>query len=352
MRTNTLFVAAATFLPFTQAYLENPPTTAASDTVQDCSYWDVATSSSTCANFATTWSISLADFNSWNPSVGTSCKLTVGNSYCIERNYGNPPAGTTTSTAKPTSTTSAGNGVTTPSPIQSGMTTSCNSFYITRSGDDCAGILSKFGLSLAQFYAWNPAVGSTCTGLWLDTYVCVGAIGFVTSTITKTSSAPVTTTAAGNGISTPTPIQTGMATNCNTFYLVKSGDECDTIASSKGISLPNFYRWNPAVGSSCGSLWLDIYVCVNVVGGTTSVSPTSTQKPTTTAAGNGIATPTPIQTDMTTSCKKFHLVASGDECGVIATNAGITLANFYKYNPGIGSTCGSLWLGYYVCIGV
>jgi hypothetical protein len=78
MRTNTLFVAAATFLPFTQAYLENPPTTAASDTVQDCSYWDVATSSSTCANFATTWSISLADFNSWvRPPLSNTTRVNL-----------------------------------------------------------------------------------------------------------------------------------------------------------------------------------------------------------------------------------------------------------------------------------
>ncbi|KAH6717692.1 hypothetical protein BKA61DRAFT_716055 [Leptodontidium sp. MPI-SDFR-AT-0119] len=355
MKTTTFLAAIAPFAPFTHGYLEDPPTTAAPDTVQDCSYWDIATSRSTCADFATIWAISLADFVTYNPSVGTSCQLTVGNSYCVERNFGNPPVATSTSTsAKPTSTTSAGNGVSTPSPIQAGMTTNCNSFYLTKSGDDCAGILSKFGVSLAQFYAWNPAVGSTCTGLWLDTYVCVGAIGFVTSTVTKTTtSAVVTTTAAGNGISTPTPIQTGMATNCNTFYLVKANDECGTIASSKGISLANFYSWNPAVGSSCGSLWLDTYVCVNVIGGTTIVStPTSTQKPTTTSAGNGIATPTPIQAGMVTNCRTFHLVVSNDECGTIATKAGITLANFYTYNPGVGSSCGSLWLGYYVCIGL
>lgn len=160
----------------------------------------------------------------------------VGNSYCAERNFGNPTAANSTSTsAMATSTTFSGNGVSTPSPIQAGMDANCNTFYLTKPGDECAEILSKFRVSLAQLHAWNPTVGNTCTGLWLDTYVCVGAIGFVKSTVTKTtSSTAVTKTAAGNGNSTPTPIQTGIATNCNTFYLVKANDEC---AYSKGSHL-------------------------------------------------------------------------------------------------------------------
>jgi hypothetical protein len=138
-----------------------------------------------------------------------------------------------------------------------------------------------------------------------------------------------------------------MVGNCNTFYLVQSGDQCGTIASSHGISLSNFYLWNPAVGSTCATLDAGDYVCVNVVGGTTTTS-----KPTTTSAGNGVATPTPYQTGITTNCNEFHLVVSGDQCGTIASNAGITLANFYAWNPAVGSTCTTLWLGYYVCIGI
>lgn len=177
----------------------------------------------------------------------------------------------------------------------------------------------------------------------------LGGSTITSSTLTTTTKA-ATTTSVGNGIATPTPIQAGMTSNCNTFYIVKSGDECGAIAASKGISLTDFYTWNPAVGNTCSALWLDTYVCVNVIGGKTS---TSTTRPatTTTSAGNGIATPTPFQTGMYANCKKFHLVVSGDECGLIATAAGITLANFYQWNPTVGA-CTSLWLGYYVCIGI
>ncbi|KIM98195.1 carbohydrate-binding module family 50 protein, partial [Oidiodendron maius Zn] len=73
------------------------------------------------------------------------------------------------------------------------------------------------------------------------------------------------TTTPANGISTPTPYQTGMATNCNKFHLVVSGDQCGTIASNAGITLANFYAWNPAVGSTCAYLDLRDYVCIGTL---------------------------------------------------------------------------------------
>jgi hypothetical protein len=50
-------------------------------------------------------------------------------------------------------------------------------------------------------------------------------------------------------------------------------------------------------------------------------------KPTmTTKARNDVSTPTPIQTGMTMSCKKFHFVAAGENCDTISKAAGISLA--------------------------
>lgn len=64
----------------------------------------------------------------------------------------------------------------------------------------------------------------------------------------------------GNSIPPPSPIQEGMVANCNNFYLVKASDGfCGDIATKNGISLANFYAWNPAVGPGCGALWLDTY---------------------------------------------------------------------------------------------
>ncbi|KAH9212001.1 hypothetical protein DL95DRAFT_426841 [Leptodontidium sp. 2 PMI_412] len=120
-------------------------------------------------------------------------------------------------------------------------------------------------------------------------------------------------TSSGNGVATPTPYQSGMTTSCDTIHLVVSGDGCYDIAAAAGIALAEFYTRNPAVGTTCASLWLDYY------------------------------------SGMTTTCDTFHLVVSGDGCYDIAA-AAIALANFYPWNPNVGSTCASLWLGYYVCI--
>jgi hypothetical protein len=140
-----------------------------------------------------------------------------------------------------------------------------------------------------------------------------------------------------------------MTTSCNRFRLVVDGDQCGTIATEAGVSLSDFYLWNPTVGSSCGSLWAGYYLCIGVIGGST---PTKSSAPSTTSPGNGVTTPTPIQPGMTSSCGAFHLVQANDQCGAIATSAGISLKQFYAWNPSVGTACSTLFAGDYVCIGL
>jgi hypothetical protein len=45
---------------------------------------------------------------------------------------------------------------------------------VVTSGDSCSSIESKYNITFAQFYAWNPAIGSDCTNLWLEEAYCVG----------------------------------------------------------------------------------------------------------------------------------------------------------------------------------
>jgi hypothetical protein len=306
-----------------------------------CDAFHLVVSGDQCSSIATEYGISLAEFYRWNPAVGTSCEsLDLGYYVCVDI-IGVTP--TTTSSASATTTTS-GNGITTPTPFQANMTTSCDTFHLVVSGDQCSTIVTEYGISLTEFYNWNPAVGTSCESLDLGDYVCVDIIGLIITT-SPISTMPTTT---GNGISTPTPYQTGMATNCDRFYLVVSGDECGTIASDSGISLADFYAWNPAVGTSCESLDLGDYVCIDIIG----VTPSTTTPTTTTTAGNGITTPTPYQTGMATNCDSFHLVISGDECATIALEAGVSLADFYAWNPAVGTSCESLDLGDYVCIDI
>ena len=67
---------------------------------------------------------------------------------------------------------------------------------------------------------------------------------------------------------------------------------------------------------------------------TAATSTTSSHSTTTTApaAPTGSGTITPGQ-----GCKKYYTVASGDNCSVIDTKFGITLAQFIKWNPEINS---------------
>jgi hypothetical protein len=148
-----------------------------------------------------------------------------------------------------------------------------------------------------------------------------------------------------------------MVDDCTSFHLVVDGDTCAAIADDAGVSVDEIGLWNPSVGDDCSGLWLGYYVCVGV--GTSSSSSTSsttttstTLSTTTTSTGNGVSTPTPYQSGMVDDCDEFHLVVDGDGCAAIADDAGITLDEFYEWNPTVGSDCAGLWLGYYVCVGV
>ncbi|KAL6235925.1 hypothetical protein BDW75DRAFT_250559 [Aspergillus navahoensis] len=331
--------------------------------VADCTSFYNVTSNDNCTSIASSAGITLAELYAWNPFVGPDCDwLDDGMELCISMNRTTSTSSSTgyttssgratatgggdeSSTASPTETTSSGNGITTPTPIQTGMVASCDEFYLIVSGDSCAAVAVNHGISLADFYAWNPAVGSSCAYLDLGDYVCVGVIG-TSAAVTNT-----TTTTTGNGISTPSPIQSGMVSSCDSFYLVESGDTCAAIAEDHGVSLVDFYAWNPAVGTSCAYLGLGDYVCVGIMESVSS-SASASVSATTTMTGNGITTPTPTQTGMVSNCDQFYYVVAGDGCANIAAAEGVTVAELEQWNPAVGDDCSNLWAKTYLCVGV
>lgn len=50
-------------------------------------------------------------------------------------------------------------------------------YYYVNEGDACTAILEEFDITMAEFYAWNPAVGSDCNTMEYGYYVCVGVPG-------------------------------------------------------------------------------------------------------------------------------------------------------------------------------
>ncbi|OTA73850.1 carbohydrate-binding module family 50 protein, partial [Hypoxylon sp. CO27-5] len=60
------------------------------------------------------------------------------------------------------------------------------------------------------------------------------------------------------------PTQSGIAPNCRSCYTVVSGDTCLSITQPRGVSLADFYAWNPSVNSGCTNLQPGYNYCVGV----------------------------------------------------------------------------------------
>ncbi|KAI8666209.1 hypothetical protein NCS57_00845100 [Fusarium keratoplasticum] len=293
--------------------------------VSNCDKFYLVQKGEGCADIASKHGITLAQFTTWNSKTGSNCAGLWADTYTCVSIIGHD--------ATPTKPSTPTNGIETPSPIQSEMVNNCNKFHLVKTTTTCLSIQDYYKLPLADFYKWKPAVGTNCQSLLANYHVCVGV----------SSSTPTPTqTGSNNGIETPSPIQNGIAKNCNKFHMVKTTTTFASIENYYQLPLADFYRWNPAVGTNCQSLLANCYVCVSVVGYT----------PTPTTPGNGISTPTPIQTGMTKDCNKFHLVKSTTTCASIQNYCKISFADFYKWNPTVESTCTSLWTDYNVCVGV
>ncbi|KAF2719531.1 carbohydrate-binding module family 50 protein [Polychaeton citri CBS 116435] len=216
-----------------------------------------------CGDIAQSYSISLTDLTTWNTWMGSDCDsaLYKGLGYhdtraiCIGVNASAPTATAT----KPPSSTPPQTGTKTSTsmgPTQTGIVKGCLKYYTVQSGDSCTSIEAQYAITFAQFYQWNPSVGSDCTNLWLGYAYCVE--GPAPST---TSTKPTST---GSGPASPT--QSGIASNCDKYYTVVSGDSCDKIETQYSITFQQLYAWNPAIGSNCQSLWVGYAVCVGVTG--------------------------------------------------------------------------------------
>ena len=154
---------------------------------------------------------------------------------------------------QPTATIGA-NGVTTPLPTQPGMVSNCNKFVKINAGDTCDSISFWNNAEGGQWVKlWNGQ-SEACTGLIAGDYACIGVIQ------------PTATTGA-NGITTPLPTQTGIASNCNKFVKVNPGDTCNIVAFYNGpISTDIFVLWNAGVGGlACTNLQAGTYACIGIV---------------------------------------------------------------------------------------
>ncbi|KAL1583366.1 hypothetical protein WHR41_08075 [Cladosporium halotolerans] len=219
-----------------------------------------------------------------------------------------------------------------PSPIQSGVISTCNQYLKTNSnGAQCSIFADRAGISQQQLFAWNSILGpngENCGSKFLgDTYYCVGVTP------------------------PPGPVQSGITPYCTKYTMANPGGSCPVFADRVGISTSQLYAWNPVLGSSgqncASSFWGNTYYC-------TGVSPNyPTPKPTTTGAAPA---PGPTQSGIISTCSKYLMANAGGSCPVFANRAGISTSQLYAWNSVLGrngENCASqFWANTYYCVGV
>ncbi|KAH7024976.1 uncharacterized protein B0I36DRAFT_416907 [Microdochium trichocladiopsis] len=239
----------------------------------DCFFSYTPSKGDTCATFAASWALDVAEFQSLNP--GVSCpNLDTSKQYCVLGNVNDDgPAtstSTSTSTKAPTPTTSKTSTTAAPpassnSPAMPGLAGNCDGFHKIVSGDNCDAISKKYGITRSQFLGWNTEVNKDCTNLWLDYYVCVHVSGAgsgpTTTTTTSKTTTPPTSQPTNSG---PQPQMPGIVPSCKKFHLVKDGEGCWAIYTNAGITFEQFRAYNTQIDENCSNMWKDVYVCVGV----------------------------------------------------------------------------------------
>ncbi|RMY22481.1 hypothetical protein D0866_11929 [Hortaea werneckii] len=340
-------VPSATNYPDPDFVFQNLPK--APETADDCTFYaDYSENardadSNSCTAVASAWDIHLEDLLDWNPSLSTdqgTCAIQPGRGYCVQKS--------TTVLYAPTGDECLAVNAT---EIPEGTSAECTCFtevsgYEGTVGLDCEAVADDSSITLVVLQDLNPWLATECDnalfaglGEWDHRAVCIGTNATGSSSSTRPSlSGPRTTEAMG-------PTQTGMAAGCRQFYTAQSGDSCAAVEEKFDITFAQLYKWNPSIGEDCANLWLGYAYCVDA-----SVSETTTSSPT--GSTPSFVTPTPTQEGMTKSCNDFYKVKSGDSCYEIASYYGISLEDFYTYNPAVGDDCSKLYPDNYVCVGV
>ncbi|KAH8803723.1 glycoside hydrolase superfamily [Xylogone sp. PMI_703] len=117
-----------------------------------------------------------------------------------------------------------------------------------------------------------------------ETLMPVSSIDFTSIAISGGGSAGPSSTggspAGGGGITpvkTPSPVPTGITSDCTQFYKVVSGDTCNKIESQFSVTFQQFLQMNPSVGQNCFIL-VDMNYC-NGSGSGSGSNPTQGSDP-------------------------------------------------------------------------
>ncbi|KAH7038381.1 LysM domain-containing protein [Microdochium trichocladiopsis] len=244
---------------------------------------------SNCEIAASMYGVDFDSFAAWNSLTANvtdaACVFEVGKRYC--GSWGLMPTRTSTEELEPTATDDGKPKP--PAATHDGQPADCDGWHVVAESESCQSVADNAGISLEDFYAWNPAVSRDCstnfwlgqayckfyswnpavsrdcvTNFWLGQAYCVGVSSGSSPQPTRTTTTAAPTTAKPTP---PGPTHTGQPANCNKWDVVQDGDSCGSMASDNGISVSQFYDWNPAVSRDCvTNFWIGQAYCVGVSG--------------------------------------------------------------------------------------
>ncbi|KAJ8105711.1 hypothetical protein OPT61_g10015 [Boeremia exigua] len=144
------------------------------------------------------------------------------------------------------------------------------------------------------------------------------------ATFTTVPGATVTQTAiyATATAARPSPVAEGTTTKCGKYYLVQPGDYCEIVALNQTVPLNWFLGMNPQIDDACSNLLSGTNYCVQ---STSDWNTTSTSKP--------VPPPTSTPPGTINECYEWYVVQSGDYCGKVQDQFGITFAQLQTWNP-------------------
>jgi hypothetical protein len=111
------------------------------------------------------------------------------------------------------------------------------------------------------------------------------------------ASATTISSTATQTSSTLGPTPTDTVAGCEQFYTTTDSDDWATVETKFDITLEQFYRWNPRVGSTCTNLWIGESYYV--------MGPTSTST-------NSATVSALTQTGIASNCNKYYTVVAKD----------------------------------------
>lgn len=135
-------------------------------------------------------------------------------------------------------------------------------------------------------------------------------------------------------------------------YVIRSGDSCEALASSKACTFQQLVSWNPLLDDYCSNLIVDQNICVGPPGGIKEfvTIPGATVTKTATYATITASRPASVVSGTTYKCGKYYLVQPGDYCEIVAISNDISFALLRKLNPQLDEKCSNLLSGYHYCV--